>query len=113
MSKKLIFSLFLLGLLTGGCQLKSNNPIGGAKACTMEAKICPDGSSVGRSGPNCEFAPCPAAKTGLANPASTYCVNQGGQSVIVNNPDGSQGGNCVLKNGKTCEEWAYFRGTCQ
>jgi hypothetical protein len=28
------------------------------KACTMEAKLCPDGSSVGRSGPNCEFAPC-------------------------------------------------------
>lgn len=28
-------------------------------ACTLEAKICPDGSSVGRSGPNCEFAPCP------------------------------------------------------
>lgn len=29
-------------------------------ACTMEAKICPDGSSVGRVGPNCEFAPCPS-----------------------------------------------------
>lgn len=29
------------------------------KACTMEAKLCPDGSSVGRSGPNCEFAKCP------------------------------------------------------
>ncbi len=28
-------------------------------ACTMEAKICPDGSSVGRTGPNCEFTPCP------------------------------------------------------
>ena len=28
-------------------------------ACTMEAKLCPDGSAVGRSGPNCEFAPCP------------------------------------------------------
>ncbi len=27
--------------------------------CTMEAKICPDGSSVGRTGPNCEFAECP------------------------------------------------------
>ena len=27
--------------------------------CTMEAKICPDGTEVGRSGPNCEFAPCP------------------------------------------------------
>lgn len=28
------------------------------KACTQEAKLCPDGSSVGRQGPNCEFAPC-------------------------------------------------------
>ncbi len=28
-------------------------------ACTMEAKLCPDGSSVGRTGPNCEFASCP------------------------------------------------------
>lgn len=27
--------------------------------CTMDAKLCPDGSSVGRTGPNCEFAPCP------------------------------------------------------
>jgi hypothetical protein len=29
-------------------------------ACTMEAKLCPDGSAVGRSGPNCEFSPCPS-----------------------------------------------------
>lgn len=29
------------------------------KACTLEAKLCPDGSSVGRVGPNCEFSPCP------------------------------------------------------
>ena len=28
-------------------------------ACTMEAKLCPDGSAVGRSGPRCEFAKCP------------------------------------------------------
>jgi hypothetical protein len=28
-------------------------------ACTMDAKICPDGSAVGRVPPNCEFAPCP------------------------------------------------------
>lgn len=27
-------------------------------ACTMEAKVCPDGTSVGRSGPSCAFAPC-------------------------------------------------------
>jgi len=27
--------------------------------CTMEAKICPDGSSVGRTGVSCEFTACP------------------------------------------------------
>src|SRR3989338_6171267 len=29
------------------------------KACTQEAKLCHDGSYVGRTGPNCEFALCP------------------------------------------------------
>jgi len=27
-------------------------------ACTEEAKICPDGSAVGRTGPNCKFGSC-------------------------------------------------------
>jgi hypothetical protein len=27
-------------------------------ACTQEMKQCPDGNYVGRTGPNCEFAPC-------------------------------------------------------
>lgn len=32
-------------------------------ACTLEVMFCPDGvTAVGRSGPNCEFAPCPATK---------------------------------------------------
>lgn len=31
------------------------------QACNMDAKICPDGSSVGRTGPSCEFAACPPA----------------------------------------------------
>jgi hypothetical protein len=34
-------------------------PTNDAKSCTLETKICPDGSSVGRTGPNCEFTPCP------------------------------------------------------
>lgn len=29
------------------------------EGCTEEAKVCPDGSSVGRQGPSCEFAACP------------------------------------------------------
>lgn len=28
-------------------------------ACTQEAKVCPDGTAVGRTGANCAFAPCP------------------------------------------------------
>ena len=28
-------------------------------ACTQEAKLCPDGSYVGRTGPTCAFAACP------------------------------------------------------
>jgi hypothetical protein len=27
-------------------------------ACTQEAKMCPDGSSIGRTGPECTFSPC-------------------------------------------------------
>lgn len=28
--------------------------------CNADAFVCPDGSAVGRTGPNCEFAACPA-----------------------------------------------------
>lgn len=32
---------------------------GSSGSCTMDARICPDGSSVGRVPPRCNFAPCP------------------------------------------------------
>lgn len=35
------------------------NPGSPPNGCTEEAKVCADGSAVGRTGPNCEFAPCP------------------------------------------------------
>lgn len=37
------------------------SPIGGGAICTEEAKLCPDGSAVGRTGPQCEFEACPSA----------------------------------------------------
>src|ERR1035437_886872 len=43
-------------------------------ACSVEAKICPDGTAVGRSGPNCEFTPCPPATTTPTN-ASLRNIN--------------------------------------
>jgi hypothetical protein len=40
-----------------------NLPIEKQGICTQEAKQCSDGSYVSRTGPNCEFAPCPEEKT--------------------------------------------------
>ena len=31
-------------------------------ACTLEAKVCPNGSTVGRTGPDCEFTSCPLSE---------------------------------------------------
>jgi len=46
---------------------------------------------------------------GMANPASAYCVQQGGKSEIRKNQDGSEYGVCILPDGKEVEEWAYYR----
>ncbi len=47
----------------------------------------------------------------IANPASVNCVKNGGNLTINDTPEG-QVGYCTLPNGKTCEEWALFRGEC-
>lgn len=57
-----VFVLIAAGLVTGFFFLLPKifiAPTPVPVACTMEAKLCPDGSYVGRSGPKCEFAPCP------------------------------------------------------
>lgn len=53
------------------------------KVCTMEAKICPDGSSVGRTGPNCEFTACPLPKSASSSPVTQIPVGW----KIYNNKD--------------------------
>jgi len=40
-------------------------------ACTMEVKLCPDGSYVSRTGPNCESAECSAINTEASTTATT------------------------------------------
>jgi hypothetical protein len=53
----------VLGYFIGTRQtfLKVEKLTGGTgRACTEEAKQCPDGSYVSRTGKNCEFAECPA-----------------------------------------------------
>ncbi|HKL44246.1 MAG TPA: DUF333 domain-containing protein [Candidatus Absconditabacterales bacterium] len=41
---------------------KNTEQTGNMVVCTMDAKECPDGSFVSRTGPNCEFEPCPGEK---------------------------------------------------
>lgn len=65
MNKKIIILLILLGLvflLAVFIGTSKNKEMVDNVACTMDAKICPDGSYVGRGGPNCEFTVCPSIK---------------------------------------------------
>jgi len=48
---------------------------------------------------------------GMANPASEYCVSQGGEVVIVTAADGGQQGVCHLPDGTKVDEWEYFRAS--
>lgn len=67
------------------CTIRSGNDSSNPKPCSMEAKICPDGSSVGREGPKCEFKACPG---------DLACTTDAKQC-----PDGSY----VARQGPTCE----------
>lgn len=79
--------------------------------CTMDAKICPDGTAVLRIPPNCQFAPCPEITKkqifcgGIANikcPKGYYC------KINDNYPDA--GGTCIKeKNIKySCPKGNYI-----
>ena len=46
---------------------------------------------------------------GMANPASVYCVEQGGESIKKQDKDGSEYGICKFKDGKEVDEWEFYR----
>ena len=50
----------------------------------------------------------PTTPAELANPASVFCVEQGGTLEIVDEA-GGQVGYCNLPDGTRVEEWEYFR----
>ena len=50
----------------------------------------------------------PERRVGLANPASEFCVSQGGEVEIVSEAAGEVG-YCNLPDGSRVEEWEYFR----
>lgn len=64
MKKNILFAVIIV-VIIAAFLIKKTPKIDGSippseqVVCTMEAKLCPDGSSVGRAGPDCAFAPCP------------------------------------------------------
>lgn len=65
---KVLFSIVLIAILAVGAgaiyfySRTITYPSIDGVACTMEAKQCPDGSYVGRTGPKCEFSACPSER---------------------------------------------------
>ena len=53
----------ILLLVLVACAVQTPRLPAGEIPCTLDAKVCPDGSAVGRNGTNnCEFDPCPSIK---------------------------------------------------
>lgn len=46
---------------------------------------------------------------GMANPASVFCVKQGGKLEARQDAQGNEYVMCHLPNGQVVEEWEYFR----
>lgn len=76
----LFISLPILAFFFGMNYQKVSNEV----SCTLEAKICPDGTSVGRVPPSCEFAPCPDTSDGT-NPI--FNTNDGKNNPNYQCPD--------------------------
>jgi hypothetical protein len=71
----LIILIGIGGFIYRNVQERTGGP--SAVACTEEARVCPDGSSVGRSGPACEFAPCAFPNVAFADAKIALAVPTG------------------------------------
>lgn len=56
-------------------------------ACTMEARVCPDGSAVGRSGPDCSFAACAFPNIELPEAGIAFAIPPGYTQPDFSHPD--------------------------
>jgi len=54
------------------------------------------------------LAACAGSAVGMANPASTYCVEKGG-TVDIRQTEAGQLGWCRLPDGAEVEEWTLYR----
>ncbi|MGA2933828.1 MAG: DUF333 domain-containing protein [Methanomicrobiales archaeon] len=87
----LIISILLgMTLIVAGCTQQSTGP----------------GPAAG------ETTPSVTTSSALANPAAKFCEEKNYRYEIRTNPDGSEYGVCIFPDKTECEEWAFYRGTC-
>lgn len=74
---QIVIFVLALAVIVGGYLLfignKANQNI--FTGCTLEAKVCSDGSAVGRTGPLCEFAACPTSLINISSPKAEDVVS--------------------------------------
>lgn len=81
--KQLIAGVVLIVVIGSGAFIYRNMmerpgaPGGEAVACTLEAKLCPDGTAVGRQGPDCAFAACPPPNVEVAEAHIAFALPAG------------------------------------
>lgn len=78
----LLIIIGVLALSGGGYYAVKKFQKPAVQACTQEAKQCPDGSYVSRTGPNCEFVACPGEENNIVgNDRDEHgCIGSAGYS---------------------------------
>ncbi len=112
-----IFLLFVLGLIGAFYLGRVSNDLNlpsipiinpEEKACTLEAKSCPDGSYVGRVPPNCDFAPCPTSKPTPTTTVQGDCVKGGcsGELCLEASMAGKIVSTCIYRDEYSCFQYS-------
>lgn len=118
--KKLLFFGLISALFLTGCGFKkAEQPVitnydqcigAGYKVIESYPRQCqtPDGQQFVQ---DLNTAEKDQMKTQLPNPASVFCVEQGGTLEMRNEEAGTYGV-CKFSDGTECDEWKFYRGEC-
>lgn len=98
--KKIIIPLLVVSIIFAGCTSKNDLA---PKACTEEAKICPDGSAVGRAGPRCEFSPCPVVEVSAVPSQAQVSPPSSAPKACTMEAKLCPDGSAVGRSGPNCE----------
>ena len=97
-----IVALSALIVLTVVFSFKNEPAMPVPTACTMDAKICPDGTAVGRTGPQCEFEACPTKEVPITPPDDILIIDAPTTNQTITSP--------VTVSGKARGTW-FFEGS--